>query len=635
MTKVLERFAEITHRISVGGGWIAIIAMWAMTAIIGAEIISRTFFKTSLVFVLDISEWLLVAVVLMGLAWTLKAGGHVRIGLLSSHLSQRNQSWLLVCLSAVGAVTFVFVAVYAWQGMVNYYVMGVRTATLMRFPLWWAWAPLFVGSALLALQFVATIAENLVSLRSTHERGKGWSPAWFIGLAVILIGLVAFLLIWPEAPRMSEWLVLVVVLILVFGFIFGSTWIFLSLTITGIFAMIIFTPYPVGPMTTRLLFNSNSSFVLTCLPLFIFMGELLFRSGASQYLYSGISPWVERIPGRLLHSNILACTVFAAVSGSSAATCATIGTVAVPELKKLGYEEGISLGSLAGAGTLGLLIPPSIVMIVYGAITTESIGQLFLGGIIPGLMLSALFMLYIGFQAIRRPSIAPPSISFTWGDRLKSIPQLLPIFVVIGLVLGLIYAGITTPTEAGAVGAICAFATVILYRNLSWRVIKEASWNAIRTSCMIMMVMAAALLLSSSMGYLLIPQWLAAVVEASGLDKYVILAILCLIYVGLGCLFDGVSMMVLTLPIIYPMIIVMGFNGIWFGVLLTVLIETAQITPPVGFNLYVLQTISGRSIGMITRNTIPFFFCLLLGVVILIIFPDLALILPNAMIAAR
>ena len=195
--------------------------------------------------------------------------------------------------------------------------------------------------------------------------------------------------------------------------------------------------------------------------------------------------------------------------------------------------------------------------------------------------------------------------------------------------------GITTPTEAGAVGAVCAFATVILYRNLRWRVIKEASWNALRTSCMIMAVIAGATVLSSTMGYLLVPQWLAAVVEASGLSRYVILAILCVIYVCLGCLFDGVSMMVLTLPIIYPMVLAMGFNGIWFGVLLTILIETAQITPPVGFNLYVLQTISGHSIGMIARNAFPFFLCLLLGVVILIIFPDLALILPNAMIAAR
>jgi len=358
MTRVLERFAEITHRISIGAGWIAIVAMWLLTALITTEIISRTFFDKSLLLTLEVSEWLLVALVMMGVAWTLKAGGHVRIGLLSSHLSQRNQSWLLVCLAAIGVVAFAFVASYAWQGMVNLYVLGTKSISLIKLPLWWAWTPLFAGSVLLSLQFVGTLAENIVSLRSTHERGGGWSPAWFIGLAVILIGLITFLFIWPEAPGMNAWLVLLVVFVIVFGFILGSLWIFLSLTITGILGMVIFTTHPIGPMTAKLLFNSNASFVLTCLPLFIFMGELLFRSGASKHLYDGISPWVERIPGRLLHSNILACTVFAAVSGSSAATCATIGTVAVPELKRLGYDEGISLGSLAGAGTLGLLIPP-------------------------------------------------------------------------------------------------------------------------------------------------------------------------------------------------------------------------------------------------------------------------------------
>lgn len=632
MTRILERFVEITHRTSAGGGWIAIVAMWSLTGLMTAEIISRTFFQKSFIITLELSQWLLLTLVLMGVAWTLKAEGHVRIGLLSSHLSPRNQSWLLVCLSAIGMAVFAFAAVYAWQGLVSYYVMGVKTATLIRLPLWWGWSPLFVGLALLSLQFAGTLVKNIISLRSTHEREKGLSPVWFIGLAVILIGLIGFLLIWPEAPRMSEWLILVVVLILVFGIIFSSMWIFLALIITGIFAMVIFTPYPIGPMTVKLLFNSNSNFALTCLPLFIFMGELLFRSGASKHLYGGISPWVARIPGRLLHSNILACTVFAAVSGSSAATCATIGTVAVPELKRLGYDEGIALGSLAGAGTLGLLIPPSITMIVYGAITAESIGQLFLGGIIPGLMISALFMLYIGAAAIRNPSLAPVSRSYSWRERGIGLIEIMPVGVVILLVLGLIYMGITTPTEAGAVGAVCAFATVVLYRNLSWRTIKEASWNALRTSCMIMIIIAGATVLSSTLGYLLIPQWLAATVADSGLNPYLILAILCLIYIGLGCLFDGISMMVLTLPIVYPMIIAMGFHGIWFGVLLTVLIETAQITPPVGFNLYVLQTISGRSIGMIVKNTIPFFLCLILAVVILILVPDLALIIPTAMI---
>lgn len=635
MIKFLEGFAKITNYISISAAWVGIVSMWLLTAIIATEIIGRTFWNFSLIFGLEISKWLLVALVMMGVAWTLKAGGHVRVGLLSSHFSQRTQYWIMVVISTIGLAAFTFVAIYTFRGLMSNFVGTVRGESVMALRLWWAWTPLFIGSALLALQFAGTLAENIISLKSTHERGEGWSPVWFIALAVILVSVVGFLLIWPGAPQMSEWIILTVVLLLVFGFILGSLWIFMALTITGIFAMTIFTPYPIGIMTAKLLFNSNSSFVLTALPLFIFMGELLFRSGASRHLYDGISPWVERVPGRLLHSNILACTVFAAVSGSSAATCATIGTVAVPELRRLGYDEGMSLGSLAGAGTLGLLIPPSIVMIVYGAVTAESIGQLFLGGILPGLMLSALFMLYIGFRAIRTPSIAPPSRSFTWHDRWIGLIKLSPIAAVILLVLGLIYMGITTPTEAGAVGTVAAFFTLILYKNLSWRVIKEASWNALRTSCMIMIIIAAATLLASSLGFLLIPQWLAGIIEASGLSKYMVLAILVVMYIFLGCLFDGISMMVLTLPIVYPMIIALGFNGIWFGVLLTVLIETAQITPPVGFNLYVLQTISGKSIGMIVRNTIPFFFILLLGVVILIIFPDIVTFIPNAMIVAR
>ena len=249
------------------------------------------------------------------------------------------------------------------------------------------------------------------------------------------------------------------------------------------------------------------------------------------------------------------------------------------------------------------------------------------------MMLATLFMIYIGAAAIRRPSIAPPGRSYSWRERGRGLVEITPILVVIGLVLGLIYLGYTTPTEAGAVGAVCAFFTLILYRNLNWRVIKEASWSALRTSCMVMMIIAAASLLSSTLGYLRVPQFLAAGVEASGLSRYAILGILCLIYIALGCIFEGISMMVLTLPIVYPMIIVLGFNGIWFGIVLTVLFETCNITPPVGFNLYVLQTISGRSIGMIVRHTIPFFLLMVLGVGILILFPQLALILPNMMIA--
>jgi len=633
--KRLGRLVEAVHFASTIAGWVAIVAMWLLLGLISAEIFARTLFKTSFLLTLEVSQWLLLCLVMMGAAWTLKAGGHVQIRLFSSYLSLRNQQRLTVVLASVGMAAFGFLAFYAGLGVVNHYIMDVRSESLIRLPLWWAWVPLCVGSVMLIIQFAGTVVENIISLRSTHERGGGLSPAWFIALGAILVAVVGFLLVSPQAPGMGVWLVLLAVLGILFAFIFGSLWIFLALMITGVLGMMIFTPYPSGQMAAKLVFNANASFVLTCLPLFIFMGELLFRSGASQHLYSGLATWVEKVPGRLLHSNILSCTVFAAISGSSAATCATIGTVAVPELKRLGYDEGISLGSLAGAGTLGLLIPPSIVLIVYGSVAAESVGQLFLGGIIPGLIIATLFMLYIGAQAIHRPSIAPVGRSYSWWERIRGAGKIIPILVVVGLVLGLIYAGVTTPTEAGAVGAVCAFATLVLYRNLSWQVIKEASWGALRTSCMIMFVIAGASLLASSIGYLRVPQQIVAAVEAAGLSKYVILVILGLIYLSLGCLFDGVSMIVLTMPIIYPVIQALGFSGIWFGVWLTILIEIAQITPPVGFNLYVLQTISGQSIERIVRNTIPFFFLLLLGAFIITLFPQIVLWLPNMMIAAR
>jgi len=306
--------------------------------------------------------------------------------------------------------------------------------------------------------------------------------------------------------------------------------------------------------------------------------------------------------------------------------------VAVPELKKRGYGSGISLGSLAGAGTLGLLIPPSIVMIVYGAAASESIGQLYLGGVIPGLILSSLFMCYILAMAMFRPFMAPAGRSYSWRERIIGLVEITPIVFLIGLVLGLIYLGITTPTEAGAIGAVGAFTTLLFYKRLSWKVVKEASWSALRTTCMIMMIIAGAILLSSSVAYLRVPQYLCNAIVASGLSKYLILAVVCVVYIALGCLLEGISIMLLTLPIIYPLMISMGFNGIWFGIVLVILIETAQVTPPVGFNLYVLQNISGESIAMIARNAFPFFFLMLVMIVLLTFFPQIALVLPNMMI---
>ena len=631
----MKRAARAVDIASISSGWVAIVFMWLLAMVTFTDILSRLFLHRSLPGNLEIATILLEGIVFMGVAWTLRAGGHVQIGLLSSRLSQRSHRWLMLFLAIVAIGTVGFIAFHAWRGLVELYVMNIVGESELYIPKWWSWTPFLVGLVLLVMQFGAGIVENIISPRATREPGKSLSPVWLIGLWVILIGIISLILVSPQAPKMALWLVLLVMFALIFGFIFGGLWIFVSMSAIGMLGIIMFTSYPVGAITAKVFYNANYSFVLTCLPLFILMGELLLRSGASEHLYAGLSSWVSKIPGGLFHSNVLSCTIFAAISGSSAATCATIANVAVPELKKRGYSIGMSLGSLAGAGTLGLLIPPSIVMIVYGAIATESIGQLYLGGVIPGLILSSLFMCYILAMTKYRPSIAPMGGSYSWGERIRGLVEILPIVFLIGLVLGLIYLGITTPTEAGAVGAIGAFCTLLLYRRLSWRVIKEASWSALRTTCMITIIIAGATLLSVSTGYLRVPQYLVEAIAAAGLSKYLVLAVVCMVYIALGCLLEGISIMLLTLPIVYPLVISMGFNGIWFGIIVVILIETAQVTPPVGFNLYVLQNISGESIGMVARNTFPFFLLMCATIILLTFFPDLVLLLPNMMIVNR
>ena len=426
--------------------------------------------------------------------------------------------------------------------------------------------------------------------------------------------------------------------ILVFGtlllFLLSGVWIGVGIGMTGVIVMLTFTHYPVGKMVASLSMGSLNSFVLVCLPGFILMGEILFRSGASKDLYSSISPWVARIPGKLLHSNIISCTLFAALSGSSAATAATIGTVAVPELKRLGYQPGVVAGSLAGAGTLGLLIPPSIALIVYGGITNNSIGQLYMAGFFPGFMLALLFMLYIAIFALLRPNLVPQDdLTYTWKDRFMGLVKILPTAGLIFLVLGLIYLGVSTPTEAAMIGVAGAVLTSVFYRTFTIKMIRESMMGTIRTSCMLFLIMMMATILSSTVAYLKIPTGLARIVTEANLSPGALFVMVSILYVALGCFFDGMSIMLLTLPIIYPLMVSqMQFNPIWFGVILTILIEVAQITPPVGFNLYVIQHVSGQPITTVARYSLPFMAILILGVVLLYLFPEIALYLPRQMV---
>ena len=428
---------------------------------------------------------------------------------------------------------------------------------------------------------------------------------------------------------------LLIVLCLMFGFLACGLWMGISLGLAGALSILLFTGYPLGDIVAKVSFSANDSFVLAAVPFFILMGELLFHSGISQRLYSGITPWIARIPGRLLHTNVIVCSIFAAMVGTSAAPTAAVASIALPELKQRGYDEKISIASLAGAGTLGLLIPPSAGMIIYGAMVGDSVGQLFMAGVLPGLMLASFFMIYIAIVSIAHPSIVPPKTkTYSWKERFVAIRQVIPAFFVIASVLGLIYGGVVTPTESAAIGVLASACVCLLHRTMSWKMLKTCLIATARLTCMILFIITGASILRTAVAYLRIPNQLASFVVSLELSPYVILTILILLYLGMGCVFDGISMMVLTLPIVHPVITTLGFSSIWFAVILIILTEAAQITPPVGFNLFVLEKISGVPIFKIGRYSIPFLLLMILAIVVLTLFPDIALWLPSTMTKA-
>jgi tripartite ATP-independent transporter DctM subunit len=375
---------------------------------------------------------------------------------------------------------------------------------------------------------------------------------------------------------------------------------------------------------------------VTALPLFVWMGEILFRTRLSEDMFRGLAPWLERVPGRLLHTNIIGCTIFAAVSGSSAATCATIGKMTLPELKKRGYPEAMTIGTLAGAGTLGLLIPPSIIMIVYGVSADVSITRLFIAGVIPGLVLAGLFMGYTIVWSLANPGkIPPPDIVMTFREKLYASRHLIPVVGLIAVVLGSIYVGIATATEAAALGVVGALILSAIQGSMSWKVFQVSLMGATRLYCMIAFILAGAAFLTLSMGYIGLPRRLAEFIGGLGLSQLGLLFWLMVFYIVLGCFLDGISMVVLTMGVILPTIQKLGIDLIWFGIYIVLVVEMAQITPPVGFNLYVLQGMTGRNIFTIGAYALPLFFLMCVAVVLVAAFPGLALWLPSTMLDAR
>lgn len=406
----------------------------------------------------------------------------------------------------------------------------------------------------------------------------------------------------------------------------SGVWVAISLTAVGFVALFFFSPAPTGSLLASTVWDASWNWVLTALPLFIWMGEILFRTRLSSDMFHGLAPWLARLPGGLFHVNIVGCGVMAAVAGSSAVTCATVGRMSIPELKSRGYDENLSIGTLAGSGTLGLLIPPSIMLIVYGVVAQQSISRLFIAGVLPGVMLIGLFMAYVAIRTKLNPSLAPvEAMQFTLREKLVRARLLIPVLLLIVFVIGSIYGGYATPTEAATMGVFGALILAAASRSLTWDSFQESLMAALKTSCMITFILAGAAFLSIAMGFTGVPRVIAGYVEAWDLSPYGLLIVLTLVYIVLGCFLDGVSMMVLTASVVLPMVSSAGIDLLWFGIFTVIVVEMAQITPPVGFNLFVLQGMTGRDILQVTKAAMPFFFLMLLGIVIITLVPGIVL----------
>ncbi|MBA3595268.1 MAG: TRAP transporter large permease subunit [Polaromonas sp.] len=421
-------------------------------------------------------------------------------------------------------------------------------------------------------------------------------------------------------------------IVLLFAALGSGLWIGLSLLAVALLGMELLTARPAGDSMALTIWGSTSSWTLTALPLFLWMGEILFRSKLSDSMFKGLAPWLDRLPGRLLHVNVVGCTIFAAISGSSAATCATIGKMTLPELKKRGYPDDISVGTLAGAGTLGLLIPPSIIMIVYGVAANVSIAKLFLAGVIPGLMLAVLFMGYIMVWALfNKDKVPAADVAMSFGQKIYASRHLIPVVSLIVVVLGGIYSGIATATEAAAVGVAGSLVLAAIEGSLNWNKFKEGLVSACRIYCMIGLILAGAAFLTLSMGFIGLPRHLAEAIGALQLSPFMLMLGLIGFFIILGCFLDGISVVVLTIAVLLPTVEAAGFDLIWFGIFIVLVVEMAQITPPVGFNLFVIQGLTKREVTWIARTALPLFFLMFVAVLITYFFPDVVLWLPRNM----
>lgn len=431
---------------------------------------------------------------------------------------------------------------------------------------------------------------------------------------------------------MSELLFTILLLAAFFGMLSVGIWVGFSLLISSVVAILLFTDKTLSYEMANAVWAASRNWELVALPLFIWMGEILFRSRLSDDMFTGLAPWLAKLPGRLMHVNVFGCAIFAAVSGSSAATAATIGKMSIQELNKRGYPENLTIGTLAGSATLGLLIPPSIILIVYGVTTNESIERLFIAGILPGLLIVSIFVAYIIIWSLINRSKMPDAgehADITFGDKVRSSRNLIPVILLIAGVMGSMFVGIASPTDAASVGVVCSLLICWANGSLTREMFAGSLMGATVTSCMIAFILIGAAFFTVAMGYAGVPRLLAEWITSFGLSQYALLAALTVFFIIVGCFLDGISVVVLTTSVIMPMVEGQGIDPLWFGIYLVIVVEMSQITPPVGFNLFVIQGLTGKNMFEIAASAFPFFLLLLLSVVIITVFPEIVTVLPN------
>ena len=444
-----------------------------------------------------------------------------------------------------------------------------------------------------------------------------------------------------EIMEMSPLILISILMALLFVFLATGLWIGVALALVGFFGLTVLLEGK-DVIITGVLYNTLNSYALAAVPLFVFMGLMIYHSGLNKKIYRGVAKWVWPIPGALVHSNIVSCSIFAACCGSSTATCATIGVVAYPEqVEERGYDKRLVLGSIAAGGTLGILIPPSITMVLYGAFVGESVGRLFMGGIVPGFGTALLFMLYIMVRSQMKPSLVPRSRERVTAryflEAVLALKDIWPAILIFAVIWGSIYSGICTPTEVAAIGAFIVIVLAIIFRALSFKILKEATLETISITAMYGLILVGAKVMGSAFSLLKIPATLATVVLAAEIDPLLVWGLALVMYLIMGCFILGSALMLLTLPVVYPLLVTtLGFDGVWLGVMLVMMVECAAITPPVGMNLYVLQGVTGqKDISDVSIGSFPFFLILVGSMVIWTFFPQAVLALPNMMFAPR